>query len=305
MGLIDAEILDCVVVGAGPAGLTAAIYLARFRRTFQVIHSDSSRAAWIPLSHNHPGFPKGVGGKALLRRMRVQAEAYGAVIIEGRVEDISVRNGSDFRLETSGGSLLARTVVLATGVMDNAPALPGLEDAVARSLVRICPICDAFEVIDQSVGVIGHDDHAGAEALFLTTYTEDVSLLHVGAESGLSAEMRERLAAGGVRVVETPIESVVLEKRKVRALCLAGGEAMTFDSLYAALGVTPRNQLAVKAGALLDVDARLVVNDHQETSIPGLFAAGDVVRGLNQISTACGEGALAATRVHNRLRGVA
>lgn len=304
MGASDIEMLDCVVVGAGPAGLTAAIYLARFRRSFRVVESGASRAAWIPRSHNHPGFPGGVGGKALLGRMRRQAQEYGAQIDRGRVEDLSARQAQGFRLETDLGVLHAATVILATGVLDNAPALPGLEDAVAKGLIRICPICDGYEVIDQAVGVIGHDDHAAAEALFITNYTTKVTLIHVGAEAALGAEMRQRLQAGGVRLVEASIDSVVLEKRRVKALCMAGGEALTFDSLYAALGVTPRNQLAVKAGAGLDDDGRLVVDDHQETSVRGLFAAGDVVRGLNQISTACGEGATAATRVHNRLRGV-
>ena len=295
--------LDCVVVGAGPAGLTAAIYLGRFRRNFRVLDSGASRAAWIPLSHNHPGFPHGVRGKTLLARMRRQAEAFGAEIVAGRVEDVQAR-GKGFSLDTDGGRLGARTVILATGVLDNELNIPGLDQAVARGLVRICPICDGYEVIDQQVGVISHDEHGAAQALFLTTYTPHVTLIHVGAADALPADMRRKLGAAKIEVMEAPIESVVLHQRRISAVCFTG-KPRQFDCLYSALGVTPRTQLAVKAGARMDEDARLVVDAHQETSIPGLFAAGDVVRGLNQISTASGEGAIAATRIHNHLRGVA
>jgi thioredoxin reductase (NADPH) len=293
---------DCVVVGAGPAGLTAAIYLARYRRDFLVVESGSSRAAWIPRSHNHPGFPGGIGGKTLLARIRRQAEHYGAQIVRGRVEDIR-RAAHGFSLATTLGAMRARTVILATGVLDNELNLPGLEEGVAKGLIRICPICDGYEVSGQRVGVIGHDAHAGAEARFLKTWTDDITLVHVGQPDALPPDERERLERAGIEVVETPVESVTIEKRRISALCFGGEVVRRFDSVYSALGVSPRVQLAVKAGARLDeATGRLAVGEHQETSVAGLYAAGDVVRGLNQISVAQGEGAIAATDVHNGLR---
>jgi thioredoxin reductase (NADPH) len=296
----DTKIYDCVVVGAGPAGLTAAIYLARFRRDFLVLDSGSSRAAWIPRSHNHPGFPDGVRGKTLLARMRRQAEKYGARIDTGRVVSLTQRKGG-FEITTGTDTLQARTVILATGVIDNAPEIPGLEDGVANGLVRICPICDGYEVIGQTVGVIGHDDHCAREAIFLRTYSDDVTFIHVGGDPPDPA-LRRKLETAGVAVIDSAIQRVVIEKRKITAFDFGAGEPRRFDVVYSALGVTPRNQLAVKAGAKLDESGRLFVDDHQETSVPGLYAAGDVVRGLNQISTAEGEGAIAATHVHNTLR---
>jgi thioredoxin reductase (NADPH) len=293
---------DCVVVGAGPAGLTAAIYLARFRRAFRVIDSGASRAAWIPRSHNHPGFPGGIAGKTLLSRMRRQAERYGGVVEAGRVEDIA-RAGRGFSLSTSLGAMKARAVILATGVLDNQPNVPGLEAAVSRGLVRMCPICDGYEVTGQDVGVIGCDAHSAAEARFITTWARRVTLVHVGQPDALPKDERAKLKKAGVELVETPIESVVVQKRRISALCFGGEDIRHFDAVYAALGVSPRVQLAVKAGANLDgATGRLVVGDHQETSVPGLYAAGDVVRGLNQISVAQGEGAIAATEIHNALR---
>ncbi|THD77130.1 MAG: NAD(P)/FAD-dependent oxidoreductase [Phenylobacterium sp.] len=293
---------DCVVVGAGPAGLTAAIYLARFRREVRVIDAGASRAARIPLSHNHPGFPDGVRGKTLLARMRRQAERYGAVIEAGHVEDLAGA-GEGFRLTTAEGEIAARTVLLATGVADIEPELPGLEAAVAKGLIRICPICDGYETIGTRVGVIGRDGHAAREAIFLTTYAAETALIHVGRAEDLPAAQRAELAAAGVEVIEAPVASVALDHRRISAVCFGPDAPRRFDSLYSAFGVAPRTRLALKAGATADDSGRLVVGEHQETSVPGLYAAGDVVRGLNQISTAAGEGAIAATDIHNRLRG--
>jgi thioredoxin reductase (NADPH) len=296
-----AKIHDCVVVGAGPAGLTAAIYLARFRRDVLVIDAGASRAAWIPRSHNLPGYPAGVRGKTLLARMRRQAELYGAQISAGYVSDLKVLK-TGFGLATAEGSLRAAKVVLATGVIDNEPDVSGVEEAVLRGLIRVCPICDGYEVIGKTVGVIGADAHGAREALFLTTYSDDVWLIHTGPRDALPQAERRRLKAAGVRLIETPIERVVLDRRRIAALCFGPGEPQRFDVLYAGLGITPRAGLAVDAGARLDAEGRLIVSQHQETSIPGLYAAGDVVRGLNQISTAEGEGAIAATDIHNSLR---
>jgi thioredoxin reductase (NADPH) len=291
--------LDCVVVGAGPAGLTAAIYLARFRRDFVVIDSGESRCARIPVSHNHPGFPGGVPGKRLLKRMRRQAEHYGATIRDGRVEAVVPERGG-FRVRLAGETLHARKVILACGVTDNEPPIPGVDAAVAQGLMRICPICDGYEVIGQSVGVIVKDIHGVREAIFLTTYSDDVTLIHLG--EALPPAERAALKKAGVELVATTIDRLVLDHRRLVAVCYGGGEPRRFDAVYSALGITPRNDLAEGAGAKLDASGRLFVTDHQMTSVEGLYAAGDLVRGLNQISTAQGEGAIAATDIHNGLR---
>jgi thioredoxin reductase (NADPH) len=234
--------------------------------------------------------------------MRRQADAYGADIRSAHVEGLEALKGG-FRLATSEGPVRARKVILATGVIDNEPDLPGVEDAVRRGLLRVCPICDGYEVIGKAVGVIGDGPHGAREARFLTTYSDEVSLIHIGRPGDLAPAERRRLSAAGVRLIETSIDQVLLERSRIAALCFAGGKPARFDVLYAALGVTPRAALAVEAGAQLDPTGRLIVSEHQETSVSGLYAGGDVVRGLNQISVAQGEGAIAATDVHNSLRG--
>jgi thioredoxin reductase (NADPH) len=296
------DILDCVVIGAGPAGLTAAIYLARFQRDFLVIDGQASRAAWIPRTRNHPGFPDGVRGKTLLGRMRRQAELYGARIEAATVTALRPVDAG-FEIALAGDrTLAARKVILATGVKDNPLPLAGFEDAVAKSLVRICPICDGYEVRGQRVAVIGADIHAAREAAFLTTYTPHVCLIHTAAPQTLDAEARAMLAKAGVEILESGIDKIILDRRRIAALCLGPGEPRAFDAVYSALGITPRTHLAIEAGARVDDEGRLYVGAHQETSIPGLYAAGDMVRGLNQISVAEGEGAIAAVDLHNALR---
>ncbi|MDB5456319.1 MAG: NAD(P)/FAD-dependent oxidoreductase [Caulobacter sp.] len=286
---------DAIIVGAGPAGLTAATYLGRFRRSVLVIDGGPSRASWIPTSHNTPGFPAGVGGEALLARLRDQATRYGARIRAGQADHFE-RQADGFRLALTDGVVGAPFVLLATGVLDRKPDLAGIDAAIHRGLVRICPICDAYEAIDTRIAVLGDGDLGGREALFLRTYSDQVTLLHLGEAGGLSDPYA--LRAQGVEVLEVALGDLSLGEADV----VLGGGARTFDHLYLAFGCELQSRLAVRWGAAHDAENNLVVDAHQQTSIDGLYAAGDVVRGLNQIAVATAEAAIAATDIHNRLR---
>ena len=201
-------------------------------------------------------------------------------------------------LQTSEGERRARQVLLATGIKDRLPDLPDLYDATQRGVVRWCPICDGYEVQDKRVAIIGADKHAVREAQFLKTYTPRVGVILIDGE--LDAESRAELERDGVDLVEAPVGAIRLEQD---CLVVADGSGeQRFDTCYPALGMSPRTQLAASAGALTDQDGRLQVNDHQMTSVAGLYAAGDMVRGLNQISIAQAEAAIAATDMHNQLR---
>ena len=289
---------EILIIGAGPAGLTAATYLARFRRRVLVADGGAPRACWIPVSHNLPGFPHGITGDAILRRMTEQAEEFDAVIEPGRIEALT-RDDSGFRARLNGREVRARAVLLATGVADHHPDLPGVERAIERSLVRICPICDGYEAIDKAVAVIGKDDAGVREAAFLRTYSDRVTLIHVGPAEALTKE--DELRRTGVELVRASIDDVRLEGDRVTALAW-GGAFRVFDLVYSALGTSPKAELARSLGAALSEDGRLLVDAHQATSVPGLYAAGDVVRGLNQIAVAGAEAAIAATAIHNALR---
>jgi thioredoxin reductase (NADPH) len=292
---------DCIIIGAGPAGLAAAIYLARYHLSIRLIDSGSSRAALIPCTHNHAGYPGGISGVDLLARMRRQAEEFGARIEPGEVTRI-VPEGAGFVVEVTGAQLRTRTVLLATGVINLRPAgLDGAlhDEALQRGLLRYCPVCDGYEVTDKRIAVIGTGQHGCDEALFLRGFTTDLTLVAPEGEHTLDSECRERLAEAGVALVAGPARAFAIEGEQIAFATGAG--RMAFDSLYPALGSTIRSELAIAAGARGSDDGCMEVDEHQCTSLPGLFAAGDVVKGLDQISNAMGQAGVAATAIRNRL----
>ena len=296
------EPLDCLIVGGGPAGLTAAIYLARFHLDILLIDAGKSRAGWIPRTHNHAGFPDGITGKELLERMRAQAQKYGAKIVTDRVTKIERDEGSGLFAGTWGsGNESARTVLLATGVTNRRPPMDEElhNEALARGLIRYCPICDGYEVTDKKVGVIGSDSHGVAEAVFLRGYTADVTLIAPHDALKLAPEDREKLKMAGIGCVDGPAEAVAALDKCI-VVDTAEGH-YTFDSVYPALGSDTHTQLADMLGARLNEQGCIGVDAHQRTSISGVYAAGDVVIGLDQISHAMGHGGVAATTIRNDL----
>ena len=298
---MDNADLDCLIVGGGPAGLTAAIYLARFHLSIRVVDAGCSRAASIPCTRNHAGFPDGVSGDELLRRMTTQAQTYGASIESGRVTRIAAIEGG-FEAEWGSGPICARTVLLATGITNRRPPMDESlhDDALARGLIRYCPICDGYEVTDKAIGVIGDDSHGVAEAVFLRSYTADVTLIAPDTEQRkLDAQDWDRLEAFGIGAVDGPVTDVRLEDDTI-VLVTAAGE-YRFDSVYPALGSDVHSSLAKMMGVDLAEDGSIRVDSHQRTSVPGVYAAGDVVKGLDQISHAMGEGGVAATTIRNDL----
>ncbi|MGN6498843.1 MAG: NAD(P)/FAD-dependent oxidoreductase [Tsuneonella sp.] len=292
---------DCIIIGAGPAGLTAALYLARYHLSIRLFDNGTSRAAWIPCTHNHAGYPDGIAGKELLRRMLEQARKYGALREEKQVEHLA-KTGDHFTVGTDAGTYTARTVLLATGVVNRRPdSLPDEvhDEALARGLLRYCPVCDGYEVTDKRVAVIGTSDHATREALFLRGFTADLTLISPHGDHDLDERCSAQLADAGIARVAGPCGGWAIEGDRI-ALDTAS-ERMAFDSVYPALGTHVRSELAELAGAQVTHDHRVVVDDHLQTTVPGLFAAGDVVIGLDQISHAMGQAGVAATTIRNHL----
>ena len=294
--------LDCIVIGGGPAGLTAAIYLARFHLDILVVDEGKSRAGWIPCTHNHAGFPDGISGKELLERMRTQAQKYGAEIVTERVTKLERDEPTGLFTATWGsGCAEARKVLLATGVTNRRPPIDEAlhDDALARGLIRYCPICDGYEVTDKKVGVIGSDSHGVAEALFIRGFTADITLIAPDKALKLKAEDREKLEEAGIATVDGPAQAVAISSDYIVVDTAEGHH--TFDSVYPALGSDTHVQLAEQLGAALSEQGCIAVDSHQRTSVSGLYAAGDVVIGLDQISHAMGEGGVASTSIRNDL----
>jgi thioredoxin reductase (NADPH) len=192
-------------------------------------------------------------------------------------------------------------VLIATGVTNRRPPMDEElhDDALARGLIRYCPICDGYEVTDRRVGVIGSDSHGVAEALFLRSYTSDVTLIAPDKALRLKPEDQQKLKEAKIHCVDGPTQAVAISDDHI-VIDTAEGH-YTFDSIYPALGSDTHIQLAEMVGANLSNEDCIKVDSNQRTSVPGLYAAGDVVIGLDQISHAMGEGGVAATTIRNDL----
>ena len=301
MSSAEPDMLDCAIIGGGPAGLTAAIYLARFLRKIALVDGGESRAAWIPRSHNHPGFPTGIGGRDLLMRLREQAAQYGVTPEPGKVEDIRVLPDGGFELPLRAASTRARFLILATGIVDNEPELPGVAQAMRDGLLRQCPICDGYEARDKKIVIIGRDARAVGEALFMRNYSDDITIATTQSGWRLREDQLAKLRETGVHVAPSALLAFQGDEDGAR-LSFADGSSARADLLYSALGITPRSELARKLDLKMSDDCRIFTDGHQRTSVEGCYAAGDVVTGLNQIGVAMAQAEIAAVDIHNKLR---
>ncbi len=290
--------VDCLIIGGGPGGLTAALYLARFRRSCLVVDAGSSRASWIPRSHNYPGFPPGINGNDLLVRLREQASGYGARLEHGRVEHIEP-HADGFSVRYGDQSCVARRIILATGIEDTLPDMPDVEQAIAEGKVRLCAICDGYEVKGDNVAVYGEAECAIGHAVFLRTFSDRVTVVVHGEQD--ACDQAIALAEHyGIRLISDRVEALRPCEAGIE-LITHSGETHGFDIIYPCLGARFRSDLAQLLGVDCDDCGGVKVDEHLQTSMRGLYAIGDVTMGLKQISVAIGQAAQAATAVHNSL----
>jgi len=296
------ELLDCLVIGGGAAGLTAAVYLGRYRRRALILDADGSRLQKIPRTRNVPGFPDGIEGPELLARMREHAQRYGVATEHVTVERLCRQADGAFRAEAGDRHWLARFVILATGATDVEPAIDGIAAALKAGQVRYCPICDGFETQGQRVAVLGRAGHGLRESLFVSGFGNQVTWLSMETQQDVDPASLASLRTAGVRIAEAPPHSITCGVDGVGVRVeLQDGQVLDFDTLYPALGLVHACELATALGAQARPDGQLEVDAHQQTSVPGLYVAGDVAVDLNQIAVATGHAAIAATAIHNRL----
>jgi len=290
--------IDAVIVGGGPAGLVTAIYLGRYCRKVVIVDSEESRAALIPSTHNYPGFANGIAGRDLLERLRQQAEIYDVVILRDRVMELQ-QSATGFVAITRKRAISAARVVLATGLVDRNLPIPGLKEAVDHGLIRYCPICDGYEVTDRRIGVLGQVRDAAGKAMFLRTYSKQVTLLTP--EGNTPDDKLDRaLSEAGIRLPTAHVSGFSRQRHQIVA-DLSDGSSEAFDAIYPVLGCDVRSELALKLGASHNPLGCLEVDAHQQTKVAGLYAAGDVVSDLHQIAVGTGHAAVAATHIHNSL----
>lgn len=296
------ETIDCLVIGGGPGGLITAVYLARFRRSVRVVDAGTSRLHLIPRTRNVLGFPDGVAGTELLERLQSHADHYGVPREQGRVEKVTAAPDGCFEVEVGYRRLRARKLLLATGARDVEPPIPGLAEGLKGGQVRYCPICDGFETQGQRVAVLGKEEHGLRESLFVAGFENHVTWISLGTQHAVPEADLARLRAADVLLADQAPRAIVCRPGRDVVIEMIDGRTLTFDVIYPALGLIHASGLGTALGAKAQENGQLVVDDHLQTTVPGLYVAGDVASGLNQINVAAGHAAIAATAIHNSLR---
>ncbi|UCH33551.1 MAG: thioredoxin-disulfide reductase [Armatimonadota bacterium] len=302
---------DLVIIGAGPAGLTAAIYSSRAGLAPLVVERQlpGGQMGLTYLIENFPGFPEGAAGVELAERMRQQAERFGAEFRMAAVDRIRPGEGG-IELDLEGEPLRARALIVATGARWRALGVPGEREFLSRG-VSYCATCDGPLYRGQPVAVVGGSDHAVEEALFLARYAEPVYLIHRRDQLRATQVLqREVLSNDKVTVLwNTVVTEIVGADAAVRALNLrnvATGEESTLEvpAVFVCVGTEPVSEVA--AGVLeLDDKGYIVVDADLRASVPGIYAAGDVRSGAwPQVVTACADGALASRSAERYLQGL-
>lgn len=284
------KILDCLIIGAGPAGISAALYLHRFRRNILIVDSGNSRMLKIPKSHNYPAFKEGISGPDLLNKLKEQLLFYNIPIHSDNIITLDKTKNDNF---ISNQYFKSKTVILATGIQDIEIKLPQIK----KFDLRFCPICDAYEVINKEIAIVGNDSHSVSEALFLRRYSESITLLTQG--NTLTMKDLKIIQTAKIKVITDAIIDLDYIGSKIR-IHFSNHNKAIFDTLYSALGCTKNSNLALRLGAK-HKEGELIVNASQQTSIPKLYAAGDIVSGLNQICVAQSQGAIAASAINQLL----
>ena len=273
---------DAVMIGSGPAGLSAALYTSRANLRTLVIGKDRGALEKADRIENYFGMAEPISGCELVENTKTQARSLGVEFAEDEIFHISW-NGH-FILEGKNGTYEALAVLLATGTGRKTLKIKGLKELEGRG-VSYCAICDAFFYRNKEVAVLGNEAYAIHEMSQLLPVVKSVTLLTNGQE--LMTEVPE-----GVRIIREPIVSIDGTKL-VEGVTFADGNHLSAEGIFVALGSAGAMELARKAGAFTE-GQNIKVNERMETNVPGLFAAGDCIGGLLQISTAVGEGAQAA-----------
>lgn len=283
------ESTQCLIIGAGPAGLSAAIYTARAGMNTVVVGCEPKIAGDYEID-NYFGFPEAITGRELMERGRRQAERFGAQVLCRRALAVHMDEHSDFVCVTDQGEYQAQALVIAAGVNRVRPGIAGIADYEGKG-VSYCVSCDGFFFRGRPVVVVGEGNYAANQALELTNFTKDITIYTQGKSPELGDGFAAKLTAAGIPVVTSKIERLVGDPALTGAV-LDTGANIACDGLFVAMGQASAldfaKTLGVTArGAFLEADA------DQKTNVPGVFAAGDCVGHFMQISVAVGEGAKA------------
>ena len=294
---MNAQRFDVVVVGGGPAGLCAALWLARYLHSVVVVDSGDPRN-WETRGINGFLGHQGIRSPELRAIGREEGAKYGVQFVGGIVDSAVNETGELFAICLRGGTIIeAQRVLLAIGIKDVWPAIPGLENCYGET-VHVCPDCDGYETRDKKTVVVGIGRKAVGMALALTTWTRQIVICTNGEPPDMAQPLLDQLKALNIPVLDEPIKCVLSKQSEIRGIELAGGMSLDCERLYFAIGQYPADDLGAQLGCKRDQMGRLVIDDRNHTSVRNVYAAGDIAPGPQLAIAAAASGAIAAMAIH-------
>lgn len=292
---------DVGIVGGGPAGLTAAIWLGRYLHSVVLVDSGDPRNWETRGINGFLGLP-GVRPPELRERGRRECREYGVLLVDATVEHARKLSDDEFVLQLHDGrELQARRLLLAIGIKDVWPDIPGLSRVYGQN-AHVCPDCDGYWTRGRKVVVIGHGRKAVGLALDLTTWTRDIIILTNGHSPELDLpEYCEKLDALNIPVLTEPVEMVCSSGTAIHCLKLRNGMQLDADKIFFTMGQYPADDLGVELGCARDDEQHILVDEHYHTSVHNVFAAGDIVPGPQLAIAGAADGAIAALAIHKSL----
>ena len=296
----DRETYDVAIIGGGPAGLSAALWLARYVHKVVLVDSGDPRN-WETRGINGFLGAHSVRSSELRGRGRADAEKFGARLIDDTVETAKKLNDDCFRLRLGTGEVInTRRLLLAIGIKDVWPAIPGLADCYGET-AHVCPDCDGYETRDQNTVVIGSGRKAVRMALALTTWTDKIVICTNGEPAGMEQELLSKVKKLNIPVLEQAVTSVKSKDGEINCLELANGMTLDCERLYFAIGQFPADDIGAELGCKRNEMGQIVVDEQSHTSVKNVYAAGDIVPGPQLAIVAAASGAVAALAIHHSL----
>lgn len=297
---MNAQRFDVAVVGGGPAGLCAALWLARYLHKVVVVDSGDPRN-WETRGINGFLGHQGIRSPELREIGRAEGAGYGVQFVGGIVDTAVNQTGDLFAICLRDGSTIeAQRILLAIGIKDFWPTIPGLEDCYGET-VHVCPDCDGYETRDKKTVVVGVGRKAVGMALALTTWTRQIVICTNGEAPDLKQTLLDQLKSLNIPVLDQPITCVLSKDKDIRGIELAGGMSLDCERLYFAIGQYPADDLGAQLGCKRDQMGRLVIDDRNHTSVRNVYAAGDIAPGPQLAIVAAASGAVAAIAIHSSL----
>jgi thioredoxin reductase (NADPH) len=285
---------DCIVVGGGPAGLSAAIYLARFNRSVLVIDRKTGRSTFPQVNENYLGFPAGIQARKLRLLGKRQAKQFGAEFANDTIT--AIRRTTEFQLMGKKALYRGKSVIIATGVSDVFPDFPRMNEFIGKSLFW-CITCDGYKVRNKRVVVVGRTDSAAVTCLQMQQFTKNLTFIYNcdEKESTCSDKVLHNLQRAGIPVYAGLIQEVTGSNGMIETINLSTGITLQTDFIFNQQGSKPNSELVSDLHVTLDEHKYIIVDEEQRTNTPFLYAAGDVTKQFaHQVITAAHEGSMAA-----------